>query len=163
MISHPSSADSSDAGKSKPHTGYSNALSEFFVTPSAQDGWKSIRRSLSAIAQIRVINFHRLRCAIIQASLIQESLVSYFAQWMDYSGQPATELALKLAPHLFVRPIELRKAHWAEFDLDDPSPTWRIPTTKMRKGHIVPLAFQVVPIWRELHVLTGQRVLCSRP
>ena len=39
-----------------------------------------------------------------------------------YSGQPTTEGALKLAPLLFVRPGELRKAYWDEFDLDSEEP-----------------------------------------
>ena len=41
----------------------------------------------------------------------------------DYKGMPITRSALKLAPLVFVRPGELRKAEWAEFDLDlFPSP-----------------------------------------
>ena len=35
-----------------------------------------------------------------------------------YEGMPATRTALQLAPLLFVRPGELRKAEWSEFDLD---------------------------------------------
>lgn len=35
-----------------------------------------------------------------------------------YVGLPMTEAALKLAPLVFVRPGELRKAEWTEFDLD---------------------------------------------
>jgi integrase len=74
-----------------------------------------------------------------------------------YSGQPATEAALKLAPILFVRPGELRAARWEEFDLDGTSPEWRIPAErmKMRELHVVPLSRQAVAILRELHPLTG--------
>jgi integrase len=39
-----------------------------------------------------------------------------------YSGQPATVAALKLLPLLFVRPGELRMAHWGEFDLEAKHP-----------------------------------------
>ena len=35
-----------------------------------------------------------------------------------YEGQPAVMAALKLAPHVFVRPSELRGAEWSEIDLD---------------------------------------------
>lgn len=72
-----------------------------------------------------------------------------------FHGQFATACALKLAPMLFVRPGELRKAEWGEFDLD--SAEWRIPAEKMkmREEHVVPLSEQSVAILRELHPLTG--------
>ena len=67
-----------------------------------------------------------------------------------------TEAALKLAPLVFVRPGELRKAEWVEFDLDGAE--WRIPAQrmKMRQPHVVPLATQTVAILRDLHPLTGR-------
>jgi hypothetical protein len=34
-----------------------------------------------------------------------------------YGGQPITKLAMQLAPHVFVRPGELRHAEWSEFDV----------------------------------------------
>ncbi|MEO7323945.1 MAG: integrase arm-type DNA-binding domain-containing protein [Dokdonella sp.] len=72
-----------------------------------------------------------------------------------YQGSPVTKYALRLAPLAFVRPGELRKAEWAEIDLDGAQ--WRIPAVrmKMREEHIVPLAPQAVAILRELHALTG--------
>lgn len=36
----------------------------------------------------------------------------------SYMGMPITRAALQLAPLVFVRPGELRKAEWIEFDLD---------------------------------------------
>lgn len=36
-----------------------------------------------------------------------------------YDGHLITRFALKLTPHLFVRPGELRKAEWTEFDYDN--------------------------------------------
>lgn len=73
-----------------------------------------------------------------------------------YSGQFVTRCALRLAPLLFVRPGELRRAEWAEFDLDEA--IWRIPASKMKMGeeHLVPLAPQTVEIIRELQPLTGR-------
>jgi integrase len=72
-----------------------------------------------------------------------------------YTGQFTTRCALRLAPLLFVRPGELRRAEWSEFDLD--AAEWRIPAhkMKMREAHTVPLSSQAVAILRELHPLTG--------
>lgn len=73
-----------------------------------------------------------------------------------YRGSFVTKCALRIAPLLFVRPGELRKAEWSEFDLDGAE--WRIPAErmKMRAPHIVPLATQAVAILRELYALTGE-------
>ena len=72
-----------------------------------------------------------------------------------YQGHFVTKCALRLAPLFFVRPGELRKAEWAEFDLDKAE--WNIPAErmKMREPHLVPLAVQAVATLRELHALTG--------
>lgn len=74
----------------------------------------------------------------------------------DYEGQFVTKCALRLAPLVFVRPGELRKAEWVEFDLDKAE--WNIPAArmKMREPHLVPLSAQTVAILRELHALTGR-------
>ncbi|HKB59530.1 MAG TPA: integrase arm-type DNA-binding domain-containing protein [Gallionellaceae bacterium] len=73
----------------------------------------------------------------------------------DYKGQFVTRCALRLAPLFFVRPGELRRAEWAEFDLDKAE--WNIPgeRMKMREPHLVPLCAQAVAILRELHAVTG--------
>jgi len=73
----------------------------------------------------------------------------------DYRGSFVVRCALRLAPLVFVRPGELRKAEWSEFDLD--ATTWRIPAErmKMRTEHLVPLSCQAVEVLRELHPLTG--------
>lgn len=73
----------------------------------------------------------------------------------DYSGQPTTRLALQLAPHVFVRPGELRKAEWSEIDFE--ATVWRIPAgrMKMRREHVVPLSAQAVAILKEAQTLTG--------
>ncbi len=56
-----------------------------------------------------------------------------------------------------MRPGELRKAEWAEIDLDKAE--WNIPAErmKMREPHLAPLSSQAVEILRELHALTGGR------
>jgi integrase len=72
-----------------------------------------------------------------------------------YNGTHSTRYALRLAPTLFVRPSELRKAEWCEFNLDKAE--WRIPATrmKMKTLHIVPLSTQAVAILRELYCISG--------
>jgi integrase len=72
-----------------------------------------------------------------------------------FDGQTVTRLALRLAPHVYVRPGELRQAEWDEFDLD--GAIWRIPPEKMkmRRAHRVPLSRQSVDIVRELKKITG--------
>jgi integrase len=74
----------------------------------------------------------------------------------DYQGSTVTRSALRLAPLVFVRPGELRKAQWPEIDFK--TATWNIPAErmKMRTAHIVPLAIQAIQILQELHALTGQ-------
>jgi integrase len=73
----------------------------------------------------------------------------------DYDGLPLTKAALKLAPLVFVRPGELRKAEWAEFDLAHAE--WRIPAAKMkmRRLHRVPLSRQALAIIHDLRALSG--------
>lgn len=92
------------------------------------------------------------------AAVTEPAKVGQLLRAIDsYSGQLSTEIALKLAPLLFVRPGELRKADWSEFDLDGDEPTWRIGAErmKMRRPHIVPLATQCVALLRELEPVTG--------
>jgi len=73
-----------------------------------------------------------------------------------YEGQFVTRCGLQLAPLLFVRPGELRRAEWLEFDLDGAE--WRIPAKRMKMDapHIVPLSTQAVEVLRELQPLTGR-------
>ena len=70
-----------------------------------------------------------------------------------FKGTFVVRSALLLAPLLFVRPGELRKAAWDGFDLDKGE--WRYLVTKTKTEHLVPLAEQAVVSLRELHALTG--------
>jgi integrase len=70
-----------------------------------------------------------------------------------YEGTLPVRCALRLAPLLFVRPGELRRAEWKNIDLD--AGEWSYTATKTHTQHIVPLASQAVAILRELHPLTG--------
>jgi len=70
-----------------------------------------------------------------------------------YQGTLTVQCALRLAPLVFVRPGELRRAEWADIDLD--AAEWRYTVTKTDTPHIVPLSTQAVAILRDLHALTG--------
>ena len=85
------------------------------------------------------------------ASIIDPKRIAELLRAIDaYQGYFVTKCALRLAPLVFVRPGELRKAQWPEIDLEKAE--WRIPAErmKMREQHIVPLSRQAVDILREL-------------
>lgn len=73
----------------------------------------------------------------------------------ECSGQAITRFALRMTPHVFVRPGELRRAEWTEFDFE--RSVWSIPAEKMkmRWPHKVPLSRQVLAILEEVRPLTG--------
>jgi len=73
-----------------------------------------------------------------------------------YEGNAVTKCALRLAPLVFVRPGELRKAEWTELDID--AVEWRIPGPRMKMGvpHVVPLSRQAKTIFEELRPCTGR-------
>lgn len=72
----------------------------------------------------------------------------------SYEGTPQVRAALRLAPLVFVRPGELRKAKWADVDLE--AGEWRYISSKTKQPHIVPLATQAVAILKELQPITGR-------
>jgi integrase len=71
----------------------------------------------------------------------------------DYQGRPETRFALQLAPHVFLRPGELRQSKWSDIDFADK--VWRIPAErmKMKQPHAVPLSRQTLYFLRELRAL----------
>ena len=71
-----------------------------------------------------------------------------------YEGSLIVRGALRLAPLVFVRPGELRRAEWSDIDLE--AAEWRFTVTKTDTQHLVPLSRQAVEILRELYPLTGQ-------
>lgn len=90
------------------------------------------------------------------ASIREPQAIGALLRAIDaYSGNLVVRAALRLAPYVFVRPGELRRAEWAEFNLE--AAEWRLPAEKMkmRVPHIVPLAGQVVEIVRDLARYTG--------
>jgi integrase len=73
----------------------------------------------------------------------------------DYQGDPATLAALKLTPHLFQRPGEMRQMEWRELNFDKAVWTLPIEKMKMRQPHAVPLSRQSLAILESLKPITG--------
>jgi len=69
----------------------------------------------------------------------------------NYSGAYTTRMALMLAPHVFVRPSNIRFAQWSEIDLENK--IWRIPAQKMKTKveHLVPLTDTTLSIFNEMY------------
>jgi integrase len=90
--------------------------------------------------------------AITESKKLQELL-----QAIDsFDGTLVVQCALRLAPLVFVRPGELRKAEWDEIDLENS--LWTIPGRKMKtsREHLVPLSRQSKEILLEIQPLTGK-------
>lgn len=81
------------------------------------------------------------------ASITEPTLVGALLRAIDgFRGSFVVQCALRLAPMLFVRPGELRKAMWKDFDLHKGE--WSYLSTKKNKHHIVPLYMQALDILR---------------
>jgi integrase len=91
-----------------------------------------------------------------RAAITQPESIGAMLRAIDgYDGYELTKLGLQLLAYTFVRPGELRRSEWPEFDLE--SQVWTIPAAKMkmRRPHRVPLSTQSVQTLRCVHVLTG--------
>ncbi len=91
-----------------------------------------------------------------RAAILEPIKVGQLLRAIDgFEGQITTKLALRLAPHVFVRPGELRHADWSEIDFENAK--WIIPAakTKMRRDHHVPLSPQSLAILEEARLVTG--------
>src|SRR3546814_11864665 len=67
-----------------------------------------------------------------------------------YTGHEITAIALRLTPHVYVRPGELRQAEWTEIDVEDA--VWSIPADKLKLSsqHSVPLSRAVIDLFEAL-------------
>ena len=74
-----------------------------------------------------------------------------------YNGHFVTICALKLAPLLFLRPVELRKAEWSEVDFERREMKIEANKMKKKKPLIVPLADQAIKILQEIQPFTQHR------
>ena len=77
-------------------------------------------------------------------------------------GDIAIDYAVKILPHVFVRPGELRGAKWADIDFENRVWKYTPPKTKNQTAlqHIVPLSDQVMTLFKELHQITGYTEYC---
>lgn len=73
-----------------------------------------------------------------------------------YKGSFIVACALKLAPLVFVRPGELRRAKWEDIDLK--TREWRYLVTKTNTQHIVPLSKQALSVLKSIEPVTGNSV-----
>lgn len=77
-------------------------------------------------------------------------------------GEIVVDYAIKILPHVFVRPGELRAAKWADIDFENRLWKYTPPKTKNQTAleHIVPLSDQVFSFFKDLYVITGQTEYC---
>lgn len=86
------------------------------------------------------------------AAITRPSEVGALLRAIDgYTGHKVTVMAMRLSPHVLLRPGELRQAEWADIDFEEA--IWFIPAErmKMRRPHRVPLSRQVIAMLKELH------------
>jgi integrase len=66
-----------------------------------------------------------------RAAIIEPSGIGALLRAIDgFDGHPQTKAALQIAPHVFVRPSELRCAEWLEFNIE--SGVWIIPAQRRK-------------------------------
>lgn len=70
-----------------------------------------------------------------------------------FTGTLTVQTALRLAPLVFVRPSELRKAKWADIDIERGE--WSYFVTKTKTEHIVPLSKQAIDLLQQIKPLSG--------
>ena len=90
------------------------------------------------------------------ASLTEPDQVAGLLKAIEgFTGGLIVQHALKLAPLVFVRPGELRRAKWTDIDLK--AAEWKYQVSKTKTEHIVPLSTQALSIFNELHPISGNR------
>lgn len=89
------------------------------------------------------------------AFLMKEELPDFLRTLETYSGSILVKIAMKLTMLTGVRPGELRKAEWSEFDFE--KQLWHIPKERMKMGrpHMVPLSSQVIDLLNQLRPITS--------
>lgn len=88
------------------------------------------------------------------ASITDPKQVAELMRAIDgFTGTLTVQTALRLAPLVFVRPSELRKAKWADMDLD--AGMWSYFVTKTKTEHIVPLCTQAIKYLKDIQPFSG--------
>lgn len=91
------------------------------------------------------------------AAIVEPKKVGELLRAIDgYQGRPETLHALRIAPHVFLRPGELRQTKWSEIDFAEK--VWRVPAErmKMKQPHTVPLSRQVLYLLQDLRSLARE-------
>ncbi len=85
-----------------------------------------------------------------KAILDEETLGAALKVLDGMKGEPGVRAAVRMLPHVFTRPNELRQMQWREVDLENR--VWVIPKErmKMRREHVVPLSTQAIAILGEV-------------
>lgn len=88
------------------------------------------------------------------ASFTEPKQVAELLRAIDaFKGTFTVECALRLSPLVFTRPSELRRAKWADINLE--AGEWRYLVTKTKSEHIVPLSSQAIAILKTMHAVSG--------
>ena len=89
------------------------------------------------------------------AFLTKEELPDFLRILETYSGSILVKIAMKLTMLTGVRPGELRKAEWSEFDFE--KQLWNVPKErmKMKRPHMVPLSSQTIALLNQLRPITS--------
>ncbi|MGZ5550182.1 MAG: tyrosine-type recombinase/integrase [Nitrososphaeraceae archaeon] len=98
-----------------------------------------------ALATVKGSHF----AAITDVKKLRELLIAIDS----FVGSKVVQSALKIAPHVFVRPGELRTARWIDIDFEKKE--WRYLVNKTKTQHIVPLSEQVIMVLEALKPFTG--------
>lgn len=113
-------------------------------------------------ADIRATRFKTAKTKHMAAILDPTRLGQVLRMFDSYSATGTVQVAyaLRLLPHLFVRPGNLQAARWQDIRWDEGY--WEIPADQMKRRDngalLVPLSAQVVGMLRELQRFTGDGV-----
>jgi len=84
------------------------------------------------------------------ATITEPNEIGWLLNTLDlHPGTIQVKVALKLAPHLFLRPAELTGLLWSEVDFDEKIIRIGSNRMKMKKNHLVPMSKQVTEILNE--------------
>ena len=92
------------------------------------------------------------RAAVINPDELSEVLVKLGT----FQGSPQVKAAIKLLPHLFARPGELRHMKWSEINFE--TAEWRHTLSKTKTEQTTPLSRQVLEILRAINPITNRSV-----
>lgn len=88
------------------------------------------------------------------AALTEPKQVAELLRAIDgFTGTFTVQTALRLAPLVFVRPSELRRAKWADMDLE--AGEWSYRVSKTKTDHLVPLSAQAIKLLSDMKSFSG--------